>query len=812
MSLFLYQVKQACISLKQKPGFIFSVVSTMGITLGALLCVLTLAYVMLVKPLPYPEQERLFLVESTVVDKEGKQVFSAFNYRSLVNLYTEETSFESAALLAYGKNILVSQPSQPQVSTTYVTPELFELLDIHMAVGRSFGLEEQLNTYNPVAIISYDTWKNEFAGSTNILDEKLVVDNISFHIIGVVAQSFAEPKTYAIKHPLTDVWFPWDFNYISTERRKSSGSMSLDTMFLGRIVQELSSSQVEKIITPIVNLGWKDMVVDIPYFSPMNIKMKLTPLKNILIGDSENLIFVLIAGVLGLLMIATTNIANLFMSRAAEQQAQYSIHAALGASKSKLFKVMLTESALLMLLSLMVAIVVASLGFYILSTHLLQLLPRVNELTFSYYSFCVTGLLFVGFTWIFTKLASTVIDYKALTSQLQSGSKGGSQQVSQTKRNALIISQISIAMLLVFININLFVDAWKVINEPLNINIDNTIHAEMSLAPTVILSDDEKIQINKNIRSALQLLPQVEIVSLANGSVFSGGQGFRELRVKGSESTYPGSSRIVDENYFQLYQLELLTGDFFDKSDISDNNNVVIINEAFAKEIAPSGSAIGIVLEFFGEHTHTVKGVVKDFKLPDKLERENRLYFPGLSEASSLVIKLREHNKLSRQEFVSLIQTVTSEYRVQIFESDLKQQKKMLFIPYTILITTGLLTLLTFALTAIGLYGVLSYSTQMRRFEIGTRLAIGAKRHDLIKLIIQDNARSILMGISVSLLLFSLLFYGFNEIFISYVSWQLLPVFVFTLAVISTISFIACYLPLRQYINQPAIHSLKGSE
>jgi predicted permease len=812
MNLFTYQLKQAFLSLKKKPGFVFSVVSTMGITLGALLCVLTLAYVMLIKPLPYPEQDRLFLVESTVVDKDQKKIFSAFNYRSLVDLYRKQTSFESAALLAYGKNVLVSQPSQPQVTTTYVTAEIFELLNIPMAIGRSFGIDEQLDSYNPVAILSYDTWQNEFAGSLDILDEKLVVDNVSFSIIGVVAERFAEPKTYYIKHPLTDVWFPWDYNYISAERRKETGSMSLDTMFLGRTIKGLSSSQVEQTITPLVNLPWKEMVSEFEYYSSKNIQMKLTPLKEILIGDSNNIIFMLIAGVLGVLLIAVTNIANLFMARAAEQKGLYSVHASLGASKSTLFKTILSDAALLMFSSLLLAFIVALVGFELLSKHLLEILPRVNELSFSYFSFCLTGLMFFTFTWIFAKLLSKSIDHENLNTQLKSGIKGGSKQVSKGKRQFLIVSQIAIATLLVFINLNLFIDTWKVINNPLSINIENTIHVEMSTDPTTTLTDEEKIQINKNIQSALEVLPQVERVSLANGSPFIVGQGLRQARVKGSETTYPGSSLKIDNDYFALYQYKLLAGDFFSKSDVLDENKIAIVNEYFAKIVAPTGSAIGKELEFFGEYIYTITGVIKGFKKPGEVENENRIYFPGVSARSRIVIRLKEQAKFSRQEFASFLKTVTSKYRVQLFETDHNKKNEMLFIHYMVLTTTGFLALLTFFLAAIGLYGVLSYSTQMRQFEIGTRLAVGAKRGDVIKLIIKDNVSAILLGVLVSIGALLLLTLGFSEQISRYLTLQLLPVFIVTLALVSVLSLFACYIPLRQYINKPVIHSLKGSE
>ena len=149
---------------------------------------------------------------------------------------------------------------------------------------------------------------------------------------------------------------------------------------------------------------------------------------------------------------------------------------------------------------------------------------------------------------------------------------------------------------------------------------------------------------------------------------------------------------------------------------------------------------------------------------------------------------------------------------MQELKSNQSQHDKMLFTQFTVLFTAGALALLTFSLAAIGLYGILSYSTQMRCFEIGTRMAVGAKRSDLILLILKDNAKAIFLGILTSVIVLLSLILGFGEQLNEYITFQLLPILMITLALICVISFIACYLPLRQYINKPVIHSLRGSE
>ena len=154
MSQFFYQQKQAWVSLKKKAGFVATVVTTMGTTLGALLCVLTLGYLLIVEPLPYPEQDKLYSVVHAIGDKTGETNATAFTYPGMIHLYKNQDVFESTALIQYGQDVLTSLPNQPRLSTGYVTPEWFELLGAEMQMGRVFESTEALDTFNPVAIVS----------------------------------------------------------------------------------------------------------------------------------------------------------------------------------------------------------------------------------------------------------------------------------------------------------------------------------------------------------------------------------------------------------------------------------------------------------------------------------------------------------------------------------------------------------------------------------------------------------------------------------------------------------------------------------
>ena len=170
MRKLIRQYKQAWASLKKKPGFVLTVLATMGITLGALLCAVTLNYLLLVEPLPYPDQDRLYVAGHGLIGAEKETKGVAYTYPGLMHLYKSKVAFEQAAVLSYGQDVIISHPSQPLMNVVYTTPEFHQLLDSPMALGRMFEASEGLDTNNPVALLSYNTWQKEYNGSADILD------------------------------------------------------------------------------------------------------------------------------------------------------------------------------------------------------------------------------------------------------------------------------------------------------------------------------------------------------------------------------------------------------------------------------------------------------------------------------------------------------------------------------------------------------------------------------------------------------------------------------------------------------------------
>jgi predicted permease len=817
MRKLILRQKQAWASLKKKPGFMLTVILTMGITLGALLCAITLNYLLLVEPMPYPEQERLFVAEHRLSGAEKETKGVAFTYPGLVHLYKSKEAFERASMLIYGGDVIISHSSQPLVNTAYVTPEFHQILSSPLALGRMFEDSEAIDTNNPVAMLSYDTWQQEYNGSADILEQKINLSGVSYRVVGVLAKNFVEPELGAIGRK-TQVWIPFDYNQTGEGARQSFGNISGALNFMGHLKHGVSSSQAVQLLTPLVNDRWIEGVAEIDFFKGWSIDIRVRSVKEVILGESESIAVMLLAGVLGLVLIACANISNLFMSRTAEKQRQMAIQAAIGATKNHLFKAMFAETGLLMFMSIIVALILSQIGFYIMQQYLGAILPRVNELGLNAITFGAAVLVTVVFAMFFAKLSTRMINYRVLNTTLQSSGKGSGLQVSKKTRKILIASQVALATVLVFANFSLLKDAVKTINAPIGFSTENISTLILNFSSTNFPTQEEAIPIMNEIMEKLEALPQVDSLS-QSGSPLDG-FNVRALTNLANNERYTPFFKGIDHNYFDMIEQPMLQGDNFTLADRKDGANLMIVNQAFAKQLKADGDVLGMQISTGRPEPLKIVGIVKDIAIPGATPIGSnvasagvpRAYVPNGLGGQTFMLKTKPGQTVSREQLGALLAEVDARYSVFSFNAASDILTQSLFAEITTATTTAVLASLVFLLAGIGLYGILSYGTQLRRFELGARMAIGATRKHLISLIIGDNTKAVLAGFAGSIVLFALAYIGLSDYIQPLLSWQVLPMIVATLILIILVTLFACYWPLRQYINQPAIYSLRAND
>jgi predicted permease len=807
MNSYVYLIKQAWASLLLKKEFSATVIITMGITTGALICVITLAYLIFFQPLPYPDHERLYHVSHILDDNQGKFRRDLYTYPSAIQLHKNREVFDETAMKRGAFETLTSLPTQPQIPAAYVTPGWFKLTGAKMARGRFFEETEALNTYNPVAVITYKTWMNDFNGREDILQQRMTLIDTNYRIIGVLSQDYAEPQTSIYTRGFdTGIWLPWDFNPDAANKenwRAINGYISL----IGKVKPDMRKTEVEQTLTSQINIAWTSNVNGIPDYQGWSVDIELQHLKDMINSNSQQTIVLLMFGVIGLALIACTNIANLFAARAAQQQKNLALHAVLGARKSHLFRHLLSESGLLMFLSLLVALAVSSWGFHLIQTQFARIFPRVSELSLNNVTLLAAVLSASLFAVFFAVASVKMLKYRLLNTALKNSGKGTGIQISRRFRQGLIVIQVAIASLLVFTNLSLFSKALGAIEKPLGFDVDNMISITVGVSASHQPTQEELKSALALLKQKLSNLPQVESVSQADEPLT--GFGFIPMTDVLTEQSFRPELKSVDAEYFKQINQPLVAGNYMNDSDVKDGVKHVLVNDIFASVLNLEHDVIGSTLTVRNEQ-YTVIGIVKHVIHPlYQDEINNRVYFPASPTLPRINIKLNPNQSLSREQIVSTIKQSGSSYFLAMFRDLPKTKVQQLFSHYVTTFSTAIIAGMTIFIASIGLYGMISFGTRARRLEIGTRMAIGANRKSLIKLIIWDNADVIFTGMLTSVVMLGAISVAQRDVMTLLLGANIIPSFVMTISLIGALSLFACYWSLRRYINKPAIYALR---
>lgn len=806
MNKWLKDFKSARYSLSRRPGFSGIVILTLSMTLGAFITMFTLNYTVLLKPLPYPDQDNLFVVQGERYNKGELLGTDVHSYAGAVDAYKKNQVFDESALLHYEEQLISNLPGQPKLFTTYTTPELFKILGVNMAQGRYFDSREGLDARTPVAVISYETWQNDYAGRSDIINQKIQIFDVSFNIIGVLSKDFVEPMLY-IPGRHTNIWLPFDFNSRDEETRRNWTTGFFDLKLVGKLSSKSSVQEANHYFTHSMNERYTEAVREFSYGKDASVGARLRSFEEIIVGGSRATSLMLLAGVFALLLIACANISNLFLSRAAEKQRQYAILATLGANKYHIFRVIFIETLVLTALSTLVALAFTQFNFSLLQEHAVEHLARLNELRLSPVILVFSVVLALLLAGIFAAIISSLIDYKSLNSILRVSGKGAGLQISKRIRDILIVSQVALAGILLCANFTLMKNALEVINEKPGFATEDIIAVNLDV--TEDLNREERITYIETIVSKLEQMPEVRNVSNAIFPPLITNSWTSTLtdEPSGAGARSLPNMNLVDENYIPMFQLSLVAGRNFTATEIRDVAKVIIVNETVAKEFGTPSEVLGKNLYWEDNaDPYQVVGIVKDIYVPrnDFVPQ----MFTGRTTSLRFMISLHPGQQLSKAKINELVHGVSRSLRVASFDHVDDMYNGLLARDIAITVITIALSVLTLLLAGMGIYGVLSYSINLRTYELGVRIALGGSPKIISKMIFADSSKPIALGLAVSaaVLIASFIYLTLqSELNISVEVSALLATFV----LISATSFAACFIPLRKVVSVQPIKSLK---
>lgn len=811
--LTIKNFKTAFNSLLRAKGYVFTIVLTLGITLGALVAMFNLNYQLLAAPLPYPDQDKLYIVKGNAY-KNGQLAFSDLNsYPALVDSYKDKESyFLQKALINVDQDIIRSLPDTPQINTSFITPEYLQLLNTPMALGRSFNSSEGLEAHIPVAVISYYTWLHVFKLDPTILNKTLQLGEVSFNIVGVTAKQFIEPQFEGVGR-VTDVWLPWDYSASGEEIQHSWTRLKSGQHLVVKLKPDAQPDKLEEILTKKLNSRFEAERSNDSFFRDLTINFNLISYQQAILGDITGRILLLLTGALALLLIAVVNITNLMLARVSNQQRNMAIQAALGAQKFHLFNGLLAEILIVIFFSAGLALSVSLIGIQLLKRFAHQQLPRVAELHLSWPSFLFTLVSGLLLAFIFAFLVNRQVNYRRLNNLLNASGKGTGVQISAKVRGLLVLSQVVCTAILLAASVQILQQSVQHIRQPLGFSTEDVYRVSLNMGAQASSSYDERKNNLLAIANDLRTHPKISNLSIASDDPINSVGLYDYLSATPDyQQREKTLLAFIDQQYVNILNMTLIAGRNFTADEFKLASQSIIVNDTFARKLQSDGQVLN--KRFYwqsggtGKEVYQVVGILHDLSLPNAKE-EPRMFIPQVPDHNvQLLLQLKPYQKITKQELNELLARINGQYKVVEITAMTYSHQLLLAQDILSASLTAALTVLALGLAAIGIYGVLSYSVQLRRFELGIRMAIGARPNTVFWQILKDNLMPVIGGLCIALFVLICLWIWLPQsnysAHTSSLGWLLPPILILSLTAVASL------LSVWEIIRKPASEILRG--
>jgi putative ABC transport system permease protein len=775
--------------LVKKPGFALIAVMTLALGIGANTTIFSFVNGILLRPLPYPEPEHLALLEETA-PKRGVTSMSV-SFPNFLDWREQNRVFEDVATYQGSNFSLTGSGSPEQLRGARVSHGLLEILRVTPVLGRTFTAEEDRPEQDGVVILGHGLWQSRFGGDPKTLGQHVTLNNRAYTVIGIMPPGFKFPDIAELWVPLaltTKSWTRTDHGLGAVARLKQGTSFTQAQAEMDVIARRIEEQN------PVTNEG---------------LGVKVTSLHERLSGDYREALLILMGVVGCVLLVACANVANLLLARASARQKEVAVRAALGASRFRITRQLLTESLLLSAAGGASGLLLATWG--------LDLVLAAIPVRLPFWMHFNLDLRVLGFTLGVSLLTSLVFGLVPalqasrtdLNETLKEGGRSASAAGRRGLRNLLVVAEVALSLVLL-VGAGLMMQSFlhlQQVNSGLNPKDVLTLGVAL---PGAKYSRDQRGEFFRQLMERVRLLPGVEAAGATSTLPLGGGGWGRSLTVEGFPVLSVGQAPMIQHNvitpgYFRALGIPLLAGRDFTETDAKDAPKVTIIDERLAREYWPNTSPIGKRVRFGppedNEPWHTVVGVVGAVR-HERLDAETRksVYLPHLQiPVNGLALAVRA--TANPANLAGAVRAQVNELdpdlpvtRVMLMEEVVAQavwQPRL----YTILF--GIFAVVGVVLAGVGIYGVMSYAVSQRTHEIGVRMALGARTRDVLQLVVGQGMRLALIGVGVGLIgAFALTRLMKNLLF--GVSARDPLTFAAIALLLSAVALVACYLPARR--------------
>ena len=792
--------------LRKSFGFTSVAAFTIALGIGANTAIFSLVSGILLRPLPYPRPAELVSVTGTY----PKGAFNAMR---------EQVRSLEVAAYAEGHEYNLTHVGDPvRLTVTPVSAEFFSVLGARPELGRTFVSGEDAAGNDRYVVLSHDLWEQRFGGNANVVGRSIELEGTSRQIVGIMPANFQFPS------PKTEVWVPlhndsgnqveyWAGDFMPVIGRLRPGT----TLAQARAEIRLFQSRVFGFFPWTMPKAW-------------NADVSVVELRNGMVGNVRTRLLLLLGAVGLVLLIACANVANLMLSRAATREKEMGIRSALGAAPRRIARQLLTESILLAVIGAVLGFALAGAGLSALKAALPPNTPRLQDVHLDWRVLIFTGALAI-FTGLAFGLAPALQSSKAALSEaLNSAGRGASVAVSRGVRGSLATAEVALSVMLVIAAGLLMRSFWALSHVDPGFRADRIVTARIAPNQSFCADVERCVTFYRNVVDQVRSSPGVSAAALVNTLPLGGRVSKRSLDIEGFVGTNDEKSPlfwldVVTPDYFHLLGIPLLSGRGFSSTDETGNAAVAIIAASSAQRFWPGQSALGKHVRFSRENEwRAVVGVINDVRAYD-LQHNTPEFMRGTIYVPYGPKATLEGGRVPA-EMTIVVQTGAGEGQVSAMlhrtvagfsaEVPVSELKTMRTVVSEAVATPASTTFLfsSFAgvaliLGIVGIYGVLSFLVSRRRKEIGLRMALGARRSDILLLVMKEGATFAVVGIALGVagatLLAKLLatqLYGVSPMdTITYGS---------VAALVSFVTMAACYVPARRAMHVDPLIALRN--